>query len=99
MKQTVTKHDFIDAFNCLRPDNFSYEALEVLFEHFEHVEKCTGQEMELDVIKICCEWDESSLGELVKMYGYPVDDAEFLLNKNTLVVGIVNDECYVYQQF
>ncbi|MAN62745.1 MAG: hypothetical protein CMI60_12460, partial [Parvibaculum sp.] len=85
--------------NRLRPDNFSYEALEVLFEHFEHMEECTGQEMEFEVIKICCEWSESSVGELVEMYSYPADDAEFLLNKSTLVVGVVNDGRYVYQQF
>lgn len=59
MKETVTKYSFREAFReAGRADQFSYEALGLLFDYFEEFEEGTGQEMELDVIAICCEWSE-----------------------------------------
>ena len=52
MKMTVYVNDFIDAFKKLRPDNFSHEGLVLLFDYLESLD----EEMELDVIAICCEW-------------------------------------------
>ena len=61
MKQTIDVHDFRDAFGaCNRADNFSYEGLGALFDYLEQLEEDIGEEMELDVIAICCdftEWD------------------------------------------
>ena len=54
MKATVNKTDFIDAFNKLRPDNFSYEGLDALYDYLENLE----EEQELDVIAFCCEYSE-----------------------------------------
>lgn len=58
MKQSVNFSMFVDAFRSVRPDNFSYEGLEVLFDYFESYEEETGHEIELDVIAICCEYSE-----------------------------------------
>lgn len=59
MKQTVNKSSFIDAFASYgRAEKFSHSALEVLFEWLEQREQDTGEETELDVIAICCEWTE-----------------------------------------
>ena len=58
MKKQVTFSMFVDAFRCIRPDNFTYEGLEVLFDYFESYEDETGHEIELDVIAICCEYSE-----------------------------------------
>jgi len=55
MKTTVTFSDFRQAFKAIRPDNFSHEGLEQLWEYFESYERDTGEEIELDVIAICCE--------------------------------------------
>ena len=60
MKQTVTENDFIQAFEAIRPDNFSLEGLRALFDWFEDYESGTGEEMELDVIAICCDFTEYS---------------------------------------
>lgn len=70
MKQTVTKYDFIDAFKRVRPDNFSYAGLEALFDYLEEYEYSTGEEMELDVIAICCDFTEyENLAEFQANYG------------------------------
>ena len=58
MKQTVHREDFRKAFLDTRPNQFSYEALDALFNYFESIEGDTGEEMDLDVIAICCDFVE-----------------------------------------
>ena len=59
MKTTVNSSDFVDAFRTHnRGDQFSYEGLKALFERLEQYEEDTGEEMELDVIAICCDFSE-----------------------------------------
>lgn len=49
-----TASQFMDAFeNMGRGDQFSYEALEALFEYYNEMD-----DYELDVIEICCDWTE-----------------------------------------
>jgi len=57
MKQTVTETMFIDAFAAIRPNQFSYAGLRALFAHLEELETM-GEEMELDVIALCCDFSE-----------------------------------------
>ena len=70
MKQTINFTDFQRAFTDYnREDNFSYEALQGLFDWLEEYEESTGVEVELDVIAICCEFTEyESLEELKESY-------------------------------
>ena len=58
MKTTINQTDFIDAFKKLRPDNFSYEGLDALYNYIENLEQDTGEEFELDVIAFCCSYSE-----------------------------------------
>lgn len=57
MKQTVTETMFIEEFMAIRPQNFSIEGLRALFAHIEELETM-GEEMELDVIALCCDFEE-----------------------------------------
>ena len=69
MKTTVNQTDFIDAFKKLRPDNFSYEGLDALYNYIENLEQDTGEEFELDVIAFCCSYSEyKNLDEYKKNY-------------------------------
>ncbi|MDY0282413.1 MAG: hypothetical protein RBR35_17840 [Salinivirgaceae bacterium] len=76
MKQTVTKSAFIDAFrNAGREDNFSYEGLCALFDWLEELGEDTGQEVELDVIALCCEFSEyGSALEACENYDFEPDE-------------------------
>ena len=57
MKQTVNFSSFVDAFHAYdRYEQFGYKALQAIFEHIESYEADTGEEQELDVIAICCEF-------------------------------------------
>lgn len=95
MKTTVTETNFRDAFMNIRPDNFSYEGLGALFEYLEHLEEDIDQEIELDVIAICCEFSEyETLGEAVNYYGLEIlDDEQTLdyLQQRTTVIELDNN--------
>tara|TARA_R110001632_G_scaffold94509_1_gene200483 strand:- start:150 stop:455 length:306 start_codon:yes stop_codon:yes gene_type:complete len=59
MKQTINIYDFENAFRQhRREDQFSYKGLRALFKMLESYEEDTGEEIELDVISLCCEYTE-----------------------------------------
>ena len=107
MKTTVTLHDFQSAFKSLRPHSFSYEGLEVLFNYFEDYKLGTGEELELDVIGICCEYTEDTTVSIANAYGIDIvglddDEAsqevcEFLEVHTTLIGKVANG--FVYLSF
>ena len=69
MINTLSQYDFVDAFKSLRPNNFSYEGLLVLFDYFEMLEDELGEQMELDVIAICCDYAEfENIDEIIDQY-------------------------------
>ena len=109
MKQTVYLSTFRDAFiKADRKDQFSYEGLGLLFDYFEQYEDDTGEEMELDVIAICCEYSEETPEQVAQSYGieisdmYPNDRLQYVNNyliEHTSVVGITDSGSIIYQQF
>ena len=71
MKETVNESRFIQAFKTLRPDNFSRPALVALFDYLDQLEQDLGEEQELDVIAICCDWTEyADRIEAAEAYGW-----------------------------
>ena len=62
MKTTVTWYMFRDDFKKIRPDNFTDDALMILFDGLEEFEEETGSELELDVIALCCDFCEMKIG-------------------------------------
>jgi hypothetical protein len=58
MKTTVNFYQFEQAFNAVRPNNFSYAGLKALFNYLEEYESDIGEELELDVIALCCDFTE-----------------------------------------
>jgi hypothetical protein len=70
MKTTVSRYDFERAFSdANRKENFSYEGLALLFDYMEEYEESTGEEIELDVIAICCDYCEDTLEDIANNYG------------------------------
>jgi hypothetical protein len=107
MKTTVYLNEFRDYFNKIRPNNFSYEGLGLLFDYLEEYENSTGEELELDVIAICCDYNEETLDEIINSYDIEIDEAEnkleqvkYFLDQNTMTVGVLDDdETIIYQNF
>ena len=106
MKQTITQSDFHDAFIRMdRKENFSWEARELLFDYFEELD----EDMELDVIAICCEYYENDLDTVISEYRLEsdvedMDDDEKLdyareyLQDNTSLIGETSTG-FVYAAF
>lgn len=88
---------FRDQFHRMgRPEQFSYEALELLYEFLEEV----APDAELDVVAICCEYSEDTEKAIAASYGLHEDeDVVAFLEDNTLVVGVTSSGNVVYQQF
>lgn len=95
MKQAVNLHDFRREFQLTRPENFSYEGLEVLFDFLEEIYEETGEEYELDVIALCCDYVESTVGEALKEYGLKSLEE---LEENTTVLK-VDDKTIIYRTY
>lgn len=109
MKTTINLHQFREAFREVRPDNFSYEGLEALYQYFDEYEQNTGEEMELDVIAICCDFSEDTWQNIAQYYNIDINSAENDEDKAEIVKDFLLDEgvfvgegangCFVYQQF
>ena len=100
MIDTITKYSFQDAFHKMgRKDQFSYEGLDALFDYFEMLEEDTDQQIELDVIAICCEYSEyDSLKDFQNDYGDEYESLEDIEN-NTTLIKIEDTEGFIVQQF
>jgi len=95
MKQSTNFNQFHDQFQAIRPDNFSYEGLKALFEYLEDYEDSCDEEIELDVIALCCDYSEDDVGDVLE--SYELDSIEDLRD-NTMVIEI-NSDTIIYQQF
>jgi len=106
MKSTVSLYDFRRAFEQCRPDNFSHEGLEVLFDYLEELESDTGEELELDVIALCCDYSEDSFEDVAANYSIDLSNHEEIeaqlqavidyLQENTQYCGVTSDNKVVY---
>jgi hypothetical protein len=98
MKQTINEYDFRRAFEQLRPDQFSYQGLGALFDYFEELEDGIGEEIELDVIGICCEYTEyEELSEFQEEYGKEYKTIEDI-EDHTTVIPVFGDS-FIIEQF
>lgn len=111
MKTTITETMFKQAFrDAGRQDNFSNEALGMLFDYLEAYEADTGTEMELDVVAICCDFYEEDARSINDNYSLELDlddmdDEEAAeavaeaLNDQTSVVGTTSAGAVVFQAY
>jgi hypothetical protein len=70
MKTTVSVHDFREAFHRMgRGSHFSYQGLGILFDWLEEWETSGGDELELDVVALCCDFAEDEPRGIAEQYG------------------------------
>jgi len=109
MKQTVYLDDFRQAFkDCGRENQFSYDGLEILFNCFEELDEGSGQETELDVIALCCEFEESYYLDIASNYEIDIEGLDEVearekvvqfVSDHTLYCGMTRDDNLVFAQF
>lgn len=109
MKQTVDYNSFRQAFaDYDRLRNFP-RGLRALFDYLEDYKNDTGEEMELDVIALCCDFTEYDIEELPREFAHLIGDepddqpkdieewAELLADYTTVIP--VDDETLIVQAF
>ena len=99
MIDRVTKSDFHDRFhNMGRGDQFSYEGKNALFDWLEEYEDSTGEQVELDIIALCCEYSEmDDLDDYNSQYE-PVKSIEDI-DDLTMVIRIEGSDGFINQQY
>jgi len=110
MKQSINFSQFIDAFHAYkRYDQFGYDALRIIFDYLEQYEEDCNEEIELDVIAICCDYTVQGHTGIAQDYNIDLSDAGGdadeeeqivldYLNDHTCVLGQCT-EGIVYQCF
>jgi hypothetical protein len=101
MKQTVTLNQFRDAFrHCGRGEQFSYKALNALYDYLEEVGDETGQEYDLDVIALCCEYAEyGDLEEFREDYDADIYQTMEDIENVTTVIPIPKSDGFIIAEF
>jgi hypothetical protein len=103
--QTLNKHQFIDSFKSWETyaNHFSYEGLELLYDWLEMQKAQSDEDIELDVVALCCDFNESDVATIIQDYDLPknldFDDIIEYLQENTSIVGITEQKTIVYYTF
>ena len=103
MKQTINDFQFRDAFIRMdRKENFSYAGLTALYDYLTDLEGDMGEELELDVIALCCDYSEHDLQDLQREYGdyegeqwQDLEEAIQWLEEQTTVIRVDDDRVIV----
>lgn len=109
--QTVNFYSFSDAFTSSQyKDNFTRDGLRLIFDYLENLSDDTGENIELDVCAICCDYSEDDWEAISENYSIFDEEDEDededekkervkeYLEKHTYVVG-ETDNGFVYQVF
>lgn len=108
--QNISLYEFREAFERMdRGNQFSRDGLAGLYEHLDQLSKDTGEPIELDVIALCCDYNEDSFLDVARNYDVDLSDCDDdddairetvldYLNYNT-VVAWSDDESVVYAAF
>ena len=93
MKKTINYYDFRTEFRAFgREEQVTREGLKALFDYLEELGEDCGEEIELDVIALCCEFVEyDSLEDFHNEYDkddYPTLE---VLRDHTQVIEIDNE--------
>ena len=103
MKQTINDFQFRDAFIRMdRKENFSYTGLTALYDYLTDLEDDIGEELELDVIALCCDYSEHDLEDLQREFGdyegetwEDMEEAIQWLEDRTTVIPVDDDRVIV----
>ena len=98
IKEEVTQDYFLKEFKKIREDNFSNRGLEALYLYLTELSEDMGEDIELDVIAICCNYAEyDSLEECLEQYN--IINSLDKLNEHTTVIEIEDSKGIIIQQF
>lgn len=83
--QQVNFSQFCDSFSDSYKNNFTYEGKKALFEYLEQLSEDMGEDIELDTIALCCEYNEYRDIEEIKGVYPNIKDIEDLRNYTQII--------------
>ena len=100
MKQTISFTQFTDAFRDYnRQEQFTYNGKKALFVFLEEYEDSTDEEIELDIIALCCDYTEY---DSLEDFWLDYDEEDFpnkeAIEWHTLFIPI-DDDAFIIQSF
>jgi len=105
----VTDSIFKDELKAIRPNQFSDEGLGLLFDYLtESEDNGTEQQIELDVIGICCDFTESTIEDFKSEYRYLFTEfedyqikqlIEEYIGYRSIFVGWSGSDSFIYANF
>ena len=97
MYERVGEYDFVDAFRRMnRLTQFSYEGLHALYKYLTDLEDDLGKEFELDVIALCCDYNEyESFEQYLEEGNSDYEDLDDLADNLTVIR--VGDEGFIVE--
>lgn len=70
--------EFCDAFRDMnRNENFSHQGKRALFDYLEGLSEDTGDDIELDVIALCCDYYENDIDTIISEHRIDIDTDGF----------------------
>ena len=100
MKEQIGFCQFCDRFRDMgRNEQFSYDGKKALFEYLEALEEDLDEEIDLDVIALCCEYTEyESIKEYQEDHGDNYKNLDSI-EQVTMVIRIEGKDSFIIQQF
>ena len=98
---TINEHDFIQAFkDAGRQDQFSLDALRVIFNYEEERESQMTEPTVLDVIALCCDFAEyESIEDFQEEYGEQYVSLEDIEEQTVVLTDAPNYSGFVIEKF
>lgn len=99
MITTINEYDFTTAFHKMgRGDNFTYKGLNALYDYLDMLGDDIGEPIELDVIALCCEYNEyEDLEEFQGDYGDDYQSIEDIEQQTQVIM--IDDDSFIVQAF
>ncbi len=94
----VCRNMFIQEFRDIRPDNFSLNGLDALFDYItDYEESVSGEQMKLDVIALCCEFTQyDTLADYNSDYDTEHESWDDVADETT-VIKVTGDSAIIQQ--
>jgi len=96
MKTTVSINAFHQAFYDMgRVNQFSAAGRSILFDYLEQLGEDIGEEIELDVIALCCEYAEEDHKTIAENYSIDISDCDFEDGLDRVIAYLEDEGVYV----
>ena len=79
-----------DQFIAYNRNNYSLDGYRALLDYYDESENA----LELDVIAICCDWDEMSVSDIITDYSIDISDLDDEDEILEVVMEYLNDRTY-----